>query len=215
MSPSNASCERKIRDLLKRDSYIRYVIDSLESINNQKLGEGMFRCVSVSALKKPHDPDDLFQAPENHTPLAGYLWKDGNLGKKGQIFVNADRFDPSDHKQNDELRSTVLHELIHAYDDARAYIDPQNCLHQACSEIRAAKLSGECSWSAEWRKGNLDTMTGGLKCVTRHATRSVSQNPFCKGSIAERSVQGMMTKCYRDNEPFVFPPYSGKHEYNA
>eukprot|EP00960_Hanusia_phi_P011310 330485-Hanusia_phi.AAC.1 len=41
---------------------------------------------------------------------------------------------------------TMTHELIHAYDHCRAYVDWSNCVHHACSEIRAANLSGDCKW---------------------------------------------------------------------
>jgi hypothetical protein len=40
---------------------------------------------------------------------------------------------------------TLTHELVHAYDHCRAYVDWSNCVHHACSEIRAANLSGDCS----------------------------------------------------------------------
>eukprot|EP01087_Luapelamoeba_hula_P004280 TRINITY_DN14213_c0_g1_i2.p1 TRINITY_DN14213_c0_g1~~TRINITY_DN14213_c0_g1_i2.p1 ORF type:complete len:188 (+),score=30.61 TRINITY_DN14213_c0_g1_i2:3-566(+) len=44
---------------------------------------------------------------------------------------------------------TVLHELIHAYDDCRAHVDWDNCKHHACTEIRAANLSKDCNyWNA-------------------------------------------------------------------
>lgn len=39
---------------------------------------------------------------------------------------------------------TLTHELVHAYDHCRAFVDWSNCVHHACSEIRAAHLSGDC-----------------------------------------------------------------------
>jgi len=39
---------------------------------------------------------------------------------------------------------TLTHELVHAYDHCRAYVDWSNCVHHACSEVRAANLSGDC-----------------------------------------------------------------------
>jgi inner membrane protease ATP23 len=39
---------------------------------------------------------------------------------------------------------TLTHELVHAYDHCRAYVDWTNCVHHACSEVRAANLSGDC-----------------------------------------------------------------------
>ncbi|KAJ0047463.1 hypothetical protein NL108_000918, partial [Boleophthalmus pectinirostris] len=51
------------------------------------------------------------------------------------------------------MNRVVTHELIHAFDHCRANVDWfNNYRHLACSEIRAANLSGECSFSNElWR----------------------------------------------------------------
>ncbi|XP_065886297.1 mitochondrial inner membrane protease ATP23 homolog isoform X2 [Dysidea avara] len=58
------------------------------------------------------------------------------------------------------LNVVLTHELIHAYDQCRAHVDWDNIDHLACSEIRAANLSGDCFFSKEnfgrlrfgWRK---------------------------------------------------------------
>ena len=50
-----------------------------------------------------------------------------------------------------EFRRLVAHELIHAFDFARAKIDATNLNHVACSEVRAHNLSGECElWTKAW-----------------------------------------------------------------
>lgn len=43
-----------------------------------------------------------------------------------------------------QFRRILAHELVHAFDFARAKIDTANIDHIACTEIRAANLSGEC-----------------------------------------------------------------------
>lgn len=44
----------------------------------------------------------------------------------------------------EEINHALTHELVHAYDHCRAKnLDWTNCQHHACSEIRAAALSGE------------------------------------------------------------------------
>uniref|UniRef100_A0A7S1XFE7 Mitochondrial inner membrane protease ATP23 n=1 Tax=Compsopogon caeruleus TaxID=31354 RepID=A0A7S1XFE7_9RHOD len=40
------------------------------------------------------------------------------------------------------ISATLQHELVHAFDACRAHVDWTNCLHHACTEIRAAALSG-------------------------------------------------------------------------
>ncbi len=55
------------------------------------------------------------------------------------------------------LRSQVLaHELIHVFDECRANVDWNNLNHHACSEVRAANLSGDCWWKGELMRGHLN-----------------------------------------------------------
>lgn len=42
------------------------------------------------------------------------------------------------------MNETLTHELVHSYDHCRAHVDWNDLKHLACSEIRAANLSGEC-----------------------------------------------------------------------
>ncbi|KAL8443663.1 hypothetical protein Emed_006638 [Eimeria media] len=47
------------------------------------------------------------------------------------------------------FRRVLLHELLHAFDFARAAVDSNNCMHVACSEIRAVNLSEQCGlWAS-------------------------------------------------------------------
>lgn len=58
------------------------------------------------------------------------------------------------------MNDTLTHELVHSYDHCRAQVDWNDIHHLACSEIRAANLSGECFFWKEnfarfkfgWRK---------------------------------------------------------------
>ncbi|RLN93826.1 hypothetical protein BBJ28_00012639, partial [Nothophytophthora sp. Chile5] len=51
---------------------------------------------------------------------------------------------------------TMAHELVHAFDHCRNKIDWNNCEHHACSEIRAAALSGDCDWKFEFFRKNFN-----------------------------------------------------------
>ncbi|XP_061364362.1 mitochondrial inner membrane protease ATP23-like isoform X2 [Gastrolobium bilobum] len=54
----------------------------------------------------------------------------------------------------DQVNRVVTHELIHAFDDCRAAnLDWDDCAHHACSEIRAAHLSGDCHYKRELLRG--------------------------------------------------------------
>ena len=75
-----------------------------------------------------------------------------------------------------EVANTLVHELIHAYDDARAHIDWTNLVHHACTEIRAANLSGDCSFRRELNRSNISPLhisMAGQRCIRRRAQLSV------------------------------------------
>ena len=56
----------------------------------------------------------------------------------------------------DEVSHALTHELVHAYDHCRAVnLDWTNCQHHACSEIRAAALSGALRWMGKAELGGL------------------------------------------------------------
>jgi mitochondrial inner membrane protease ATP23 len=96
---------------------------------------------------------------------------------------------------------TLVHELIHAIDYCRTKMDPvHNCLHLACTEVRAENLSGECSFFKEIPR--MTNFAGhGKECVQRRALLSVRANPNCKAR-AEEYVQAALPRCYRDVYPF-------------
>ncbi len=80
-------------------------------------------------------------------------------------------------------------------------------------QVRAANLSGDCSFMQEMLRGNLP-MTNpaswqGFKerCVRRKAGLSVAMNPGCGGAKgACEAVQGVMARCMADRLPFEKAP---------
>lgn len=79
------------------------------------------------------------------------------------------------------FENTVVHELIHAYDVCRVKsFDWKNCLHHACTEVRASALSGECGVLHELFRGHTKIMHGHSDCVKRRAELSLSLNSNCK-----------------------------------
>jgi inner membrane protease ATP23 len=96
---------------------------------------------------------------------------------------------------------TLHHELIHAIDMCRTNMDPlRNCIHMACTEIRAENLSGECGFWKELPR--MEHFKGhGQACVRRRAILSVRANPNCTGK-AEEYVDAAMNRCYRDHYPY-------------
>lgn len=106
------------------------------------------------------------------------------------------------HTQED-VDHAVTHELIHAYDHCRAKtLDWNNCLHHACSEIRAATLSGDCAFKQELLRGNFGFNKQLQTCVKRRALLSVNMNQACTGEKAEHAVEEAFQKCFKYSEPF-------------
>lgn len=100
--------------------------------------------------------------------------------------------------------NTIAHEMIHMFDDHRFEVDWNNLRHQACSEIRASSMSGECRWTKELRFGNIKTFRKHhQECVKRRATISVQGNPNCKSKEqAEAIVEEVFNSCFNDFRPF-------------
>jgi inner membrane protease ATP23 len=82
------------------------------------------------------------------------------------------------------VTQTVAHELVHAYDHCRVDIDWRNCFHIACSEVRAARLSGDCDMMTEFARGNFAISGQGKRCARRRAELSVATHAHCKDVVS-------------------------------
>lgn len=98
----------------------------------------------------------------------------------------------------------MVHELIHAYDHCRAAdLDWTNCEHHACSEVRAASLSGDCHFKQEVLRGNVGFRGQHQRCVRRRAELSVAMNPYCSAAgRAKQAVEAVFEPCFADTAPF-------------
>ena len=108
------------------------------------------------------------------------------------------------HLVNEEhAHQSMVHELIHAIDLCRTKMDPiNNCIHMACTEIRAENLSGECGAIREMVNGRVASFKGhGAECVKRRAVLSVRANPNCSEK-ANDYVDAAFERCFRDTFPF-------------
>ncbi|KAG2423503.1 hypothetical protein HXX76_015251 [Chlamydomonas incerta] len=88
-------------------------------------------------------------------------------------------------------------------------LDWTNCRNHACTEIRAANLSGDCSLWQELMRGNLPLLppqwgAQQAACVARRAALSVALNPGgCGGREGAAAVVGeVMGTCLADTAPF-------------
>lgn len=127
---------------------------------------------------------------------------------KSKLSLTPEIYLCQEHIAGQKHANTILaHELIHAIDMCRAKLDPlHNCMHLACTEIRAENLSGECNMSWEFMRGKLNGFLGhGQECVKRRAIDSVKANPNCAKN-AELYVDAAMERCYKDTFPFERHP---------
>lgn len=119
-----------------------------------------------------------------------------------KLRLNPEIYICQQYMENETMtHRTVHHELIHAIDMCRTNMDPlRNCVHMACTEIRAENLSGECSFWKELPR--MSSFKGhGRECVKRRALLSVRANPNCTAR-AEEYVNAALNRCYVDYYPY-------------
>lgn len=114
------------------------------------------------------------------------------------------------HKQS-HMNRVVTHELIHAFDHCRAHVDWFNSFrHLACSEIRAANLSGDCSFSTELFRFNLGLKEHQQECVRGRAVRSILAVRKISREEAQKIVNEVFDSCFNDHAPFGRIPHGNK-----
>ncbi|SBT80513.1 metalloprotease, putative [Plasmodium malariae] len=115
-----------------------------------------------------------------------------------------------------KLKYILTHELIHAFDFARANIDTYNCYHIACSEIRAYNMSNQCSYfnskyfSADhdvfsYLKSPTISDTPKNKCIYNNVHSSLYQYKPCANDTY-KYINHVFEKCTRDYWPFMCAP---------
>ncbi|CAG8435575.1 5763_t:CDS:2 [Diversispora eburnea] len=124
--------------------------------------------------------------------------RSGGFSPDHGILLCQNRFFSKSHAED-----TMVHEMMHFYDHCRFKVDWNNCYHHACSEIRAASLSGDCRWTREIRRGFFNFTKQHQACVKRRAILSVQKNSQCSApGVAERVVSEVFESCFNDTRPF-------------
>jgi len=106
------------------------------------------------------------------------------------------------------ITRTLTHELVHAYDDMfgvlndKPPLDWSSCKSRACSEVRAAALSGDCDYTAEVARGNFSPFNYYNRCVKRRAQLSISMQKACADS-AKCDVEEVFEQCLADRRPWT------------
>eukprot|EP00929_Paragymnodinium_shiwhaense_P059555 TRINITY_DN2982_c0_g1_i2.p1 TRINITY_DN2982_c0_g1~~TRINITY_DN2982_c0_g1_i2.p1 ORF type:complete len:191 (+),score=18.97 TRINITY_DN2982_c0_g1_i2:340-912(+) len=104
--------------------------------------------------------------------------------------------------------TVLVHELVHAFDFARAKIDTSSCVHIACTEIRAWNMSGECElWTKWWETLGEDMVNRKQRCVREGALASLLDNERCRDpAIARAAIEEAWQPCWHDHWPFTTKP---------
>jgi inner membrane protease ATP23 len=98
----------------------------------------------------------------------------------------------------------MAHEMVHAWDHLKFKVENDNLRHQACLEVRASTLSGECRFAREFFTRNQWSITEQLQqCVRRRATLSMMARPGVKDEAhASGIVNQVFESCSKDVRPF-------------
>lgn len=173
----NARCDALKDAALSKDPAVRFMLGALRRAGCA-LGDGAVECRRCDGA------------------MAGGFQDDGGI-----VLC-------SNHVTTQEHASTTLvHETIHAFDQCRAAVDWGNCVHHACSEIRAAALSGDCSFGREvFLRLNFGWAKQYQRCVQRRAELSVGMNPNCDPLATKEAVRTAWNACYNDTAPFTSRP---------
>lgn len=171
-------CEKYLERYLKNSPMVKFLVNAIANSNCKKPQIRCVPCPPETQATGTFHPDTGITLCEN--------WLDNGL----------------------QAEDTISHELIHAYDYCRVKFDNDNCRHNACSEIRAANLSGDCKWSREMFRGNFKRMAGQHKeCVRRRAILSIKSNPACSDC---KNIEGLVDEvfqvCFSDTAPFLDIP---------
>ncbi|XP_061923127.1 mitochondrial inner membrane protease ATP23 homolog isoform X1 [Entelurus aequoreus] len=114
-------------------------------------------------------------------------------------------------QKQSHMNRVVTHELIHAFDHCRAHVDWfSNFRHLACSEIRAANLSGDCSFPNEMSRYHFGMKQHHQECVRNRALRSILAVRKISREEAEKIVAEVFDSCFNDHAPFERIPHSQK-----
>mmetsp|Transcript_31448 Transcript_31448/g.46668 ORF Transcript_31448/g.46668 Transcript_31448/m.46668 type:complete len:233 (-) Transcript_31448:71-769(-) len=200
--PDRQRCDRLVQRGLARDATIKFLLENLEKMGCQP-PKRFIKCVDCGN-KMAGGGFGMVKEEQGACPttLASKSFKD-HLPKDGgrllpEIYLCQNHLQDEQH-----ARQSMVHELIHAIDMCRTKMDPlNNCLHLACTEIRAENLSGECDWKAELSRGQISSFPKhGQKCVRRRAALSVKANPNCSDN-ADAYLDAAMERCMNDTFPF-------------
>lgn len=145
-------------------------------------------------------PKDLISCKICDSDLSAYYFY-----KQKKIVLCANNVLDADFNQE------VTHQVINAFDDARAEIDTSNRAHIACSTVRGVNLSEKCAKKKIF--GFVKQKGEYAMCVRDKAIREMMKfKDFgLKKDEAEEVVCAVWDTCYYDYEPYTLGEFKTKN----
>ena len=111
---------------------------------------------------------------------------------------------PENLHSSREFCTILHHELIHAYDYCRAQIDFANLSHLACTEIRAASLSNQCSLFHHFSSSSRPYLLKNQHrtCVKTRARESMEICTNLRRTVLDQIINDVFLRCYNDIDPY-------------
>lgn len=152
-----SKCEQYVQTALKRDVTVQFLYERLLQLGCRP-PDDLIRCVDCGTkpvaggfgVVEEIDSTPTRNACAQTQQEINTLISKQNDGK-AKLKLLPDIFLCQQNIQSEtHARESIAHELIHAIDMCRTKMDPiNNCIHMACTEIRAENLAGECHWVRE------------------------------------------------------------------
>ncbi|MCO5555684.1 hypothetical protein L7F22_009229 [Adiantum nelumboides] len=178
--------EKYMDKLIRYSPMIRFMIKHLN-------------IVGCSPFDKDGFVEKIFFAKCSSSIAGGFMPSQPNEARsRSGLLICYDKINSKSH-----MEQTLAHEMIHWFDHCRFKADWSNLRHIACSEIRAASLSGDCRFFNELGRGMFGVRKHHQKCARRRAIISMVNNPDCPDEqTAARIVDEVFESCFNDTRPF-------------
>uniref|UniRef100_A0A4W2EBJ5 Mitochondrial inner membrane protease ATP23 n=2 Tax=Bos TaxID=9903 RepID=A0A4W2EBJ5_BOBOX len=185
---NNQKCQLMLLKTLATNPYVKLLLDAMKHSG--------WWCWWWLAAFSPGRPCSL----RTSSALTPHLW----LHHSPQIVLCQNNIRNQAH-----MNRVVTHELIHAFDHCRAHVNWfTNVRHLACSEVRAANLSGDCSFLNEIFRLHFGLKQHHQTCVRDRAIRSILAVRNINKEVAQKAVDEVFESCFNDHEPFGRIPHN-------
>ncbi|XP_069908634.1 mitochondrial inner membrane protease ATP23 homolog isoform X7 [Oryctolagus cuniculus] len=178
---NNQKCQLMLLRTLEKNPYVKLLLDAMKH--------------SGCAV----NTDRHFSCEDCHGHVSG-----GFDASTSQIVLCQNNIRSEAH-----MSRVVTHELIHAFDHCRAHVHWfSNVRHLACSEVRAANLSGDCSLVNELFRLRFGLKQHHQTCVRDRAILSILAVRNISKEVAQKAVAEVFESCFNDLEPFGRIPHN-------